>query len=120
MEVANVILRTDVERSTAFWSETVGLPIERQFPGFTFLDAGPITIILSHIDTPIRDESLTEIVLATDSVRDTYAEMTARGVPFEDELGPPIMSHDGRDLVAAHFQDHNGHYGRITGWVESE
>ncbi len=121
MEVVTIILRTDdVERSTAFWSHAVGLDITRQLPGFTFLDGGSVTIIISAIDQPIADESLTEIVLSSDDVRETYAEMAERGVPFEDELGPPIMSSEGRDLIAAYFQDPDGHYGRLTGWVVSE
>lgn len=121
LEVVNIILRTDdVERSTAFWADTVGLPIHDRFPGFTFLDGGTVTIIISAIDRPITDESLSEIVLASETVRETYAEMAARGVPFEGELGPPIMSRDDRDLVAAYFRDPDGHYGRLTGWVESE
>ena len=121
MEVASIILRSDdVERSTAFWSQSVGLDITDEYPGFTFLDGGSVTIIISAIDRPIADESLTEIVLSSEDVRETYAEMAARGVPFEGELGPPIMSSEGRDLIAAYFQDPDGHYGRLTGWVASE
>lgn len=121
MEVVNIILRSDdVERSTAFWSQAVGLDITKQLPGFTFLDGGPVTIIIGAIDRPIADESLTEIVLASEDVRGTYAEMAVRGVPFEGELGPPITSGEGRDLIAAYFQDPDGHYGRLTGWVVSE
>jgi len=121
VEVVTIILRSDdVERSTTFWAETVGLAITNQIPGFTFLDGGSVTLIISAIDRPIADESLTEIVLAAEDVRKTYAEMSDRGVPFEGELGPPIMSNEGRDLVAAYFRDPDGHYGRLTGWVEGE
>ena len=121
MEVASIILRTDdVERSTTFWSQAVGLAITDQYPDFTFLDGGSVTLIISAIDRPIADESLTEIVLMTEEVRETYADMAARGVPFESALGQPIMSQEGRDLIAAHFQDPDGHYGRLTGWVASD
>lgn len=121
MEVVNIILRTDdVERSTAFWSQAVGLDITNQFAGFTFLDGGSVTIIISAADRPIADESLTEIVLASEDVRETYAEMAERGVPFDGELGPPILSSEGRDLIAAYFQDPDGHYGRLTGWVVTD
>ena len=121
MEVTNIILRTDdVQRSTVFWSEVVGLRVKDQMPGFTFLDGGPVSIVISAIDRPIADDSFTEIVLASENVRETYREMAERGVPFEGELGPPIMSEDGRDLVAAYFQDPDGHYGRLSGWVDSE
>ena len=120
MEIASIILRTgDVERSTSFWSDIVGLVITNRLPGYTFLEGDPISIILAAIDPPITDESLTEIVFSSDDVRGEYRELAERGVPFEDELGPPIMSKDGKDLVAAHFQDPDGHYGRLTGWVDS-
>ena len=121
MEVTNIILRTDdVQRATVFWSEVVGLTVTDQMPGFTFLDGGPVSIVISAVDRPIIDESLTEIVLASENVRETYQEMAERGVPFESELGPPIISEEGRDLVAAYFQDPDGHYGRLSGWVDSQ
>ena len=121
MEVTNIILRTnDVQRATVFWSEVVGLPVTEQMPDFTFLDGGRVSIVISAIDRPITDESLTEIVLASENVQEAYQEMAERGVPFEGELGPPIMSEKGRDLVAAYFQDPDGHYGRLSGWVDSQ
>ena len=120
MEVGSLILRTvDVEDSTAFWSEVVGLKVSSQVPGYTFLDGGSISIILSAIDRPIDDDSFTEIVLVSEDVRTEYRTMVERGVPFESELGEPIMTRDGKDLIAAHFQDPDGHYGRLTGWVDS-
>ena len=73
MEVASIILRTkDVDRSTAFWSDLVGLKIAQQIPGYTFLDGGS------------------------------------------------ILSNEGRDHLGAHFRDPDGHYGTLTGWVDSE
>jgi len=120
MEVDSIILRTsDVERSTEFWSEVVGLAITNQLPAYTFLEGGNISIILAAIDRPVEDDSFTEIVLMSDDVQAEYKTMAERGVPFESDLGPPIMSRDGKDLIAAHFQDFEGHYGRLTGWVDS-
>ena len=103
-----------------FWSEVVGLTITNQMPGYTFLDGGRVSIVISGIDSLLMDESLTEIVFASAHVRDDYRAMAVRGVPFEGELGPPIMSNEGRDLIAANFRDPDGHYGRLTGWVPSE
>ncbi|HEY5685771.1 MAG TPA: VOC family protein [Acidimicrobiia bacterium] len=116
MEVASIILRTaDVDRSTAFWSERVGLEVAGQVPGFTFLDGGSISIVLSAIDS-VTDESLTEVVFGSEDVRETYQTLADRGVPFEADLRT-IMSRDGRDLLGAHFRDPDGHYGTLTGWV---
>lgn len=121
MKIGSIILRTpDVDGATAFWSEVVGLEVLQQLPGYTFLHAEPLQIVLAEIDRPIDDHSFTEIVFFADDVRTEYAAMAERGVPFESELGAPIMSQDGKDLIAAHFQDPDGHYGRLTGWVASE
>lgn len=119
MEVASIILRsTDVERSTAFWSELVGLTIQNWWPGFTFLDGGPVRIVLSAIEA-VSDESLTEIVFASEDVHKDYAELADRGVPFENDLSV-VMSDDGRDLLRANFRDPDGHYGTLSGWVVSD
>ena len=119
MEVASIILRTeDVDRSTAFWAERVGLTITNQIPGYTFLDGGPISVVLSAIDS-VTDESLTEVVFGSEDVRESYRALAERGVPFEGKLRT-IMSNDGRDLLGANFRDPDGHYGTLTGWVDSD
>lgn len=119
MEVASIVLRThDVDRATAFWSEVVGLAVENQMPGYAFLDGGPVPIILSSTDSPVTDVSLTEVVFASEDVREAFQAMRARGVPWEGELRT-IMSNSGRDLVGAHFRDPDGHYGTLQGWVDS-
>lgn len=119
VEVSNIILRAeDIDRSTRFWSDVVGLTVQARHPGFTFLDGGPIQIVLSAIES-VTDESLTEVVFASEDVRSEYAAMAARGVPFELELRP-VTSNDGKVLLAAHFRDPDGHYGTLSGWVDSE
>ncbi len=75
-------------------------------------------MILSPIDAEVNDESLTEVVFESAQVRSEYDEMAERGVPFELELRPIII--DGkRQLLGAHFRDPDGHYGSLTGWVDS-
>ena len=116
MELSNIILRTaDIDQSTEFWSERVGLAIKGQMSGFTFLDAGPIPIILSAIDE-IDDESKTEVVFRSNDVRATFREMSGRGVPFESEL-TAIMAREGEELLSCSFRDPDGHYGALQGWV---
>jgi hypothetical protein len=106
-----------MDASTAFWSEAVGLAQLHVLPSFTFLEAGDVQLILSHLDGGVSDESLTEVVFSVDDVNQAYAEMAARGVPFEVELRP-ISSDGDRTLLGAHFRDPDGHYGTITGWIE--
>ncbi len=117
MHISSVILRVaDVEKSTAFWSETLGLDVSFQIPNFTFLDGGGAQLILSHIDGGVTDESLTEVVFSSDDVRATYDDLMSSGVIFEVELRP-INSDSERDLLAASFRDPDGHWGSLTGWV---
>lgn len=74
--------------------------------------------MLSAIDS-VSDESLTEVVFASDDVRESYQEMADRGVPFQTGL-KLVMSREGSDLLGASFQDPDGHYGTLQGWVDSE
>lgn len=108
-----------MDAARAFWTESVGLRAIHALPSFTFLDAGDVQLILSHVDGGVEDKSLTEVVFAVDDVRQAYAEMSARGVGFEVDLRP-ISSDGERTLLGAHFRDPDGHYGTITGWVEGE
>jgi hypothetical protein len=118
MEVASIILRSeDVDRSAEFWSVSVGLTIENEITGFAFLDGGPVAIVLSAIDS-VTDDSLTEVVFSSEDVRGDYEAMAERGVSFENEL-KLVMSEDGRDFLGASFRDPDGHYGTLSGWVES-
>ena len=119
MRLSSVILRVeDMDKSVGFWKDAVGLDVASQIPGFTFLDGGGTKLILNQDDRFSEDESLTEVVFESDDVRTEFAEMTERGVPFELELR--LLNSDGqRDLLGAHFRDPDGHYGSLTGWVET-
>lgn len=119
MKISAIILRvSDVAEATSFWSGKVGLDVVFEVPNFTFLNGGNIQLILSHIDDRVSDESMTEVVLEVDDVRGSYQALSERGVPFEVPLRT-VNSDGERELLAAHFRDPDGHYGSLTGWVES-
>ena len=88
-----------------------------QVEAFAFLDGGGIGLTLNQVDPRPDDASLTEVVIEVDDVRSSYAELSARGVPFEVELRP-VTSDGQRDLLAAHFHDPDGHAASVVGWVE--
>lgn len=79
MEIARIILGVqDLESSVAFWSGLVGLEVLFASPGFTFLDGGGVQLVLNQTEAEIDDESLTEIVFESDSVRATHSDMLER------------------------------------------
>ena len=119
MNIARVILRaSDLELSTAFWAETVGLSVVFSGGPFVFLDGGGVQLALNQAQGGMeRDESFTELVFEVDDVISAYAELSERGVPFEVELRPVTEDAD-RELLAAHFRDSDGHVASVTGWVD--
>jgi catechol 2,3-dioxygenase-like lactoylglutathione lyase family enzyme len=117
VHISSIVLRVeDMDRSIAFWSDAVGLTVIPQAGGFVALDGGRISLLLAPNGGPVTDESLTEVVFEDMNVRQTYQAMAERGVPFETELRP-VASARGKELMAAHFRDPDGHYGSVTGWV---
>lgn len=115
MRVSRIILRVaNMERSRAFWVDAVGLTVKGSAGDFIFLDGGPIDLILSRDDAD-PGHSLTEVVLETDDVMAAYETLRQRGVEFMVEPRA-VMSEGGRDLLAAHFRDPDGHLASITGW----
>ena len=118
MQIARIILRvSDLEASTAFWSETVGLTMISESGPFLFLDGGGVQLVLNEAEASMADESVTEVVFESDDVKSAYGELASRGVPFEVKLRP-VTSDGQRDLLAAHFRDPDGHLASLTGWVD--
>lgn len=117
MHLTRIILRvSDIERSTEFWSDSLGLDVVGGGGPFRFLDGGGVQLALNEVDTLAGDDSLTEIVFEVDDVLATYSELLARDVPFEVEPRA-VMSDDSRELWATHFRDPDGHLASVTGWV---
>jgi catechol 2,3-dioxygenase-like lactoylglutathione lyase family enzyme len=103
---------TDLERSTAFYVEKLGLRATGQVPGFSFLDGGGVALALSE---PLARASrnlvgATEVVLGADDVPAAYDELRSRGVTFLNE--PRLV--DGVNW-AADFADPDGHVLSIFG-----
>lgn len=118
MNIARIILRVgDMDASVAFWAEKLGLDVVFSGGPFTFLDGGGVQLVLNEVDTPIEDESMTEIVFEVDDISATHAELLEKGVRFEVEPRP-VTSDGERDLYATHFHDPDGHLASITGWVD--
>ncbi len=104
---------TDLDRSIAFYAETLGLAVQGRFGDFAFVDAGGAAIVLSAQlarARPSPGPAPVEIVFAVTSVRETYAYLRSRQVTFLVE--PHNV--DGTNDVA-NFEDPDGHLFSIYG-----
>jgi catechol 2,3-dioxygenase-like lactoylglutathione lyase family enzyme len=108
---------TDWERSLAFHSETLGMPIAYSGAemGWAELDTGAAHLALERVDTD-DDESadlvgrFVAVSLQVDDVQATYDELRSRGVEFVS--GPERQPWGG---TLAHFRDLDGNVLTLVG-----
>ncbi len=103
---------TDVDRSLAFYHGTLGMAVQFQSPGFTFLNGGGVTLALSRPLAEARAAApgAVEIVFSVANVRAAHASLAARGVEFHQ--APRQVT---PDSWAANFVDPDGHQLSIFG-----
>jgi catechol 2,3-dioxygenase-like lactoylglutathione lyase family enzyme len=122
VRASRVILRvSDLDRSTAFYRDRVGLKLQSINEEFAVFEAGGMILMLEHLPKPPSSPSaglaaFTEIVLESTDVLATHAAMQARGVQFKQEPRA-VTSDDARVMYAADFRDPDGHVLSIAGWV---
>lgn len=78
---------TDLERSSAFYQDRVGLKLTGKYDGFAFFDGGEISLALSEnlaqtLDGP---PGPVEVVFAVEHVREAHAALIARGIELDIE-----------------------------------
>jgi methylmalonyl-CoA/ethylmalonyl-CoA epimerase len=100
---------SDVERSTGFYRDTVGLPfLFAAGPALAFFDLGGVRLMLSAPEGELRPGSSTVLYLKVTDITATFAEMGARGVEFVDE--PHLIARmPDHDLWMTFFRDLDGH-----------
>jgi len=123
LTATRVILRVvDLDASIRFYHDQVGLPLQSTFDNeFAVLGQGGLSIMLQKVTRKSTGPStglsaITEIVLDSDDILESYKSMKARGVDFAH--APRVATDgDGRDLYTAAFRDPDGHVLSIAGWV---
>ena len=120
--VTTVILRvSDIAGAVAYYTQKLGLKVTRQLPGFAFLDAGPITLVLNRPEGRIEPSAnaglagYTEVVFETPDVRAAFAALSERGVSFLTPQPFRVSGDETHDILAAPFRDPDGHLLSITG-----
>jgi glyoxylase I family protein len=103
---------SNLERSIGFYRDTLGMKLQRQFPGFAFFQAGGVTLVLSEPLMKARPgaEEAVEVVFSVNGVRSAHEGLLKRGLNFTQE--PRVVT---GDLWAANFDDPDGHHLSIFG-----
>ncbi len=110
--LAHVMLGvTDLDVSRAFYCGALGLALQREAPGFLFLETGPVTLCLSEPHATLAEHpGPTEVVFAVDHVHQTYQARRTNGVEFMRE---PFNVTGAQ--WAANFRDPDGHLLSVFG-----
>lgn len=104
---------SDVERSTAFYRDGLGLRFLFDYPGFAFFDADGVRLMLEVIERPDVAGRLT-VYFRVPDIEAAVAALEARGVTFPDR--PHIVHRDpAYDLWMAFTADPDGN---IIGLME--
>jgi catechol 2,3-dioxygenase-like lactoylglutathione lyase family enzyme len=91
-----ILLSTNMERSRAFYHETLGLPIVREDEERIVLQAGAGTSIVISRSTVGTRDTQTQAVWRVPDIRAELAELRARGVTIEQYDEPdPATDEDG-------------------------
>ncbi|MGH7626058.1 MAG: VOC family protein [Gemmatimonadaceae bacterium] len=99
----------DVERSTHFYRDAVGLRfLFAAPPGLAFLDMGGVRLMLTAPEGRFTPGSGTVLYLRVGDIMAAHAAMSARGVPFVDQ--PHLLARmPDHDLWMCFFRDPDGH-----------
>jgi catechol 2,3-dioxygenase-like lactoylglutathione lyase family enzyme len=102
----------DVTRSLAFYRDKLGLEVQREIPGFAFLNAGAVTLCLSEPAVKVRGQvaGAGEIGFSVEDVTAAYQALRGKGVQFTHE--PRNVTPSTR---VANFDDPDGNQLSIFG-----
>jgi catechol 2,3-dioxygenase-like lactoylglutathione lyase family enzyme len=108
----------DVERSTAFYRDVLGLEHLYTFGDLAFFDCGGTRLFLTAAREAPRPPSATILYFRVPEIASAHAELSSRGVGFE---GAPHLIHthgDGTEEWMAFFHDPDGNLLAIMSQVE--
>ena len=102
----------NVTRSLAFYRDKLGLKVQREIPGFAFVNAGAVTLCLSEPAARVRGQvaGAGEIVFSVEDVSAAYQALRGKGVQFTH--GPRNVTPTTR---VANFDDPDGNHLSISG-----
>lgn len=117
MKISNVILTvTSLEKSLAFYRDTVGLKLADRRGEFGRFEAGNVMLIIRESGRQ-PEPGNTEVVLEVPDIHATYELLKSRGAVFS-RAPRPVTGDGTRDLYATDFRDPDGHILSITSWIK--
>src|SRR5207244_12425504 len=81
----------DLDRATAFYRDTLGLPFLFSAGKLTFFDCGGVRLILSRPERPDLDYPGSILYFVVPDIKTSTPQLLYQGVKLEGE-GPPIAS----------------------------
>jgi methylmalonyl-CoA/ethylmalonyl-CoA epimerase len=98
------IVVKDVERSTAFYRDTLGMRFLFAFPGLAFFDCDGVRIMLSKPETKEFDHPSSVLYFRVNDINAAHETLRSRNVDFIDE--PHVVARmTDYDLWMAFFRD---------------
>ena len=94
----------DLDRATAFYRDTLGLPLLFTAGALAFFDCGGVRLMLSRPEKPEFDHPSSILYFTVPDIVSAHRNMLSRGVHFEDtpHLIAKMPTHD---LWMTHFHD---------------
>ncbi len=78
------LVQHDVAKAVPFYRDGLGLPLQFEMDGLAFFDAGGVRLMLSPPSSPALDHPNSVLYFAVPDVAQAFADLQARGVPFDD------------------------------------
>ena len=98
---------TDVERATAFYRDTLGMPFLFAFPGLAFFRLGDVRLMLSLPEQRDPRSMASPLYFRVHDIAAVHAALVERGVMFRDE--PHVVHRDATmELWMTFFDDPDG------------
>lgn len=98
----------DLERSTAFYRDSLGIPFLFEAPPkMAFFDAGGIRLMLGEAEGEASDRHASILYFAVEDIHGAHERLSERGVRFRDE---PHLVHrtDDVEVWLVFFDDPDG------------